>query len=141
MLFFSLRNIFVKNDRSILGEIGFTHEIANYNEDLDDNFLYYPNEYFDEKPIIENSFDIWSLGCVFYEITTGKKAFDRKVDILENNLPSLSRLTNENCLMEIIRDMLQIDKNNRIKICDVLKFLNPNIKKFKADTLNNIKCI
>ncbi len=63
-----------------LGEIGFKHEIDLFRKD-DNNagILYYPNEYFNELEEdieqISSSFDIWSLGVVFWEILTKQKLF------------------------------------------------------------------
>ena len=53
----NINNIYVKDDkRLVLGEIGFTPLIPN-------NYsVYNSNECFDKRS------DIWSLGCVFYEI-------------------------------------------------------------------------
>ena len=73
------RNIFAKGEqRVILGEIGFKHEIDLFRNDSrhSENILYYPNEYFNEEiDKIALSFDIWSLGVVFWEILTQKKLF------------------------------------------------------------------
>ncbi len=83
------RNIFALGDkRVILGEIGFKHEIDLFRNDyLKDaqNTLYYPPEYFNElKEDIEKislSFDIWSLGVVFWEILTQQKLFTNQSEI------------------------------------------------------------
>ncbi len=68
----------------ILGEIGFKHEIDLFRKDSKnaENILYYPNEYFNENiEQISLSFDIWSLGVVFWEILTQKKLFTKQRDI------------------------------------------------------------
>jgi serine/threonine protein kinase len=83
------RNIFALGfKRVILGEIGFKHEIDLFrNDDLKDlqNILYYPPEYFYElKEDIEKislSFDIWSLGVVFWEILTQERLFTNQREI------------------------------------------------------------
>ena len=70
--------------RVILGEIGFKHEIDLFRNDPDnyENILFYPNEYFNEDiDKISLSFDIWSLGVVFWEILTQKKLFTKQRDI------------------------------------------------------------
>jgi hypothetical protein len=83
------RNIFTKGEnRVILGEIGFKHEIDLFRKDpkYSKNILYYPNEYFNED--IDNislSFDIWSLGVVYWEILTQKKLFTKQSDIQDDS--------------------------------------------------------
>ena len=82
--FYSKSNIYLKNEkRVILGEIGFKHEIDLFRNELDnENILYYPNEYFYEDiGKITLSFDIWSLGVVFWEILNQKKLFKSHKEI------------------------------------------------------------
>ena len=67
-----------------MGEIGFKHEIDLFRDVFEnsDNILYYPNEYFNEDiDKISLSFDIWSLGVVFWEILTQKKLFTNQSEI------------------------------------------------------------
>ena len=83
------RNIFAKGEqRVILGEIGFKHEIDLFRNDSrhSENILYYPNEYFNENiDKIALSFDIWSLGVVFWEILTQEKLFKNQSEIKDEN--------------------------------------------------------
>jgi len=85
--FYSKSNIYLKNEkRVILGEIGFKHEIDLFRNELDnENILYYPNEYFNEKDFekISLSFDIWSLGVVFWEILNQKKLFKSHIELVD----------------------------------------------------------
>ena len=86
------RNIFAKGEqRVILGEIGFKHEIDLFRNDSrhSENILYYPNEYFNEDiDKISLSFDIWSLGVVFWEILTQEKLFKNQSEIKEEHFIS-----------------------------------------------------
>ena len=80
----------MKNEkRVILGEIGFKHEVDLFRNDPDNygNILYYPNEYFNQEDFekISLSFDIWSLGVVFWEILNQKKLFTDRSQILDEN--------------------------------------------------------
>jgi hypothetical protein len=74
-----------------LGEIGFKHEIDLFRNESrhSNNILYYPNEYFNELngdiDKIALSFDIWSLGVVFWEILTQKKLFTNQSEIKDQN--------------------------------------------------------
>ena len=106
-----------------MGEIGFSHELTNYKEETDERYLYYPIEYYDEKPVIDDCFDIWSLGCVFHEICTGDKVFNDKLQIIENKLPTLSHSKFDHSLMTIIEEMLQMDRKDRPNSKFILKFL------------------
>ena len=87
--FYSKSNIYLKNEkRVILGEIGFKHEIDLFRNDPDnyENILYYANEYFNEDiDKISLSFDIWSLGVVFWEILNQKKLFKSQKDIVDKD--------------------------------------------------------
>ena len=86
--FYSKSNIYLKNEkRVILGEIGFKHEIDLFGKNVDnENILYYPNEYFNEEiDKISLSFDIWSLGVVFWEILTQEKLFKNQSEIKDEH--------------------------------------------------------
>ena len=97
--FYSKSNIYLKNEkRVILGEIGFKHEVDLFRNELDnENILYYPNEYFNEEDFdkISLSFDIWSLGVVFWEILNQKKLFTYPSQILDENFITKIKSTNE----------------------------------------------
>jgi hypothetical protein len=96
----------LKNEkRVILGEIGFKHEIDLFRNDPDnyENILYYPNEYFNEKDFdkISLSFDIWSLGVVFWEILNQKKLFSDPNQIIDEKSIQKLNFSNE-CKEELI---------------------------------------
>ena len=78
----------MKNEkRVILGEIGFRHEVDLFRNDPENykNILYYPNEYFNGEDFdkISLSFDIWSLGVVFWEILNQKKVFKSHIELVD----------------------------------------------------------
>ena len=97
--FYSKSNIYLKNEkRVILGEIGFKHEVDLFRNELDnENILYYPNEYFNEEDFdkISLSFDIWSLGVVFWEILNQKKLFTDRSQIINENFITSKNWTNK----------------------------------------------
>ena len=70
------------------------------------------------------SFDIWSLGCVFFEIFTGIQAFTNKEEIIENKIPPLnySMFHNDNMII-IIQEMLQLKRQDRPLSRLIFKFL------------------
>ena len=82
------RNIYVKNNRLVLGEVGLSAQIIDFNEDNEQNLLYYPLEYFEENfNEFKINFDIWSLGCVLFEILNDSKLFKDKNQVKNKNLP------------------------------------------------------
>ncbi len=54
------QNIFVKNDRLILGEIGFKTQLANYmaKENVEEYLFYYPNKFLNDKGFEDLKSDI-----------------------------------------------------------------------------------
>ena len=102
--FYYKSNIYSKGEkRVILGEIGFKHEVDLFRNDIENykNALYYPNEYFNED--IENislSFDIWSLGVVFWEILTKKKLFQSHKDIINKDFLKKIKNASNKCKHE-----------------------------------------
>jgi len=53
-----LRNLFIKNNRLLLGEIGISFETLSNSNEI--NILYYPAEYFDKNfKTFEKNFDVW----------------------------------------------------------------------------------
>jgi hypothetical protein len=54
------QNIFVKNDRLILGEIGFKTQLANYmaKENAEEYSFYYPNKFLNDKGFEDLKSDI-----------------------------------------------------------------------------------
>lgn len=120
-------NIYVRNGRLILGQLGFTCEVLEETNNLD----YYPYEYHVNKEI-DLSTDIFSLGCLFYEIITNKKAFNSVDEIIERK--SVNRIVGSGStnLDEMIYKMLDHDKTKRPKIRKILKFLNEISKNIKS---------
>ncbi|CAK70662.1 unnamed protein product (macronuclear) [Paramecium tetraurelia] len=97
------------------------------------------------KEILNNetyskSIDVWALGCIWYEILTGKTFIEgnnvqqiilyingvSQVEI-DFKIDQLKRIQNEQ--KEILKQMICIDKNKRISLDDAIKKLNEFFKK------------
>ena len=69
-----------------------------------------------DSPIYTNKVDIWALGCIAFEIFTGRKRFgsDWEVQNLAQSMPSISKLIPieadvENSMIKLIEAMLRVD--------------------------------
>ena len=89
--------------------------------------------------------DIWSLGCICYELLRAKKVFDsdeyddlvEKITIGEYKLPK----TVSQEYISFLNAMLKFDGKNRKTAKELLQydFLTKNVKDFKKRNENNIK--
>ena len=94
-----------------------------------------------EKPYNQKS-DIWSLGCILYEIVTLRHAFDASsmkglvVKILRGTYPSIPSAYSQN-LKELIDEMLQKDAKNRPSVKKILEkeFLSSRISQLLSQTV------
>lgn len=94
-----------------------------------------------EKPYNQKS-DIWSLGCILYEMVTLKHAFDASsmkglvVKILRGNYPSIPSCYSQN-MRELIDEMLEKDPHKRPSIKKVLEkeFLSSRISQLLSQTV------
>lgn len=94
-----------------------------------------------EKPYNQKS-DIWSLGCILYEIVTLRHAFDASsmkglvVKILRGTYPSIPSCYSQN-LRDLIDEMLQKDPHKRPSIKRILEkdFLSSRISQLLSQTV------
>jgi len=76
------------------------------------------------KPYNQKS-DIWALGCVLYELTTLKRAFEAQtlpaliLRIMRGTFAPISEHYSDN-LRQLILDMLHLDPNKRPTICQIM---------------------
>jgi len=86
--------------------------------------------------------DIWSLGCVLYEMTTLKHAFDARdmcalvMKIIKGDYPPIPEHYSDN-LRNLIADMLNKDAAQRPSIISILQlpFIMESMKSFLATTM------
>lgn len=94
-----------------------------------------------EKPYNQKS-DIWSLGCILYEITTLRHAFDSSnmkglvLKILRGNYPPIPEIYSDN-LRSLLSEMLQRDPQQRPSIKRILEkeFLSSRIAALLSHTV------
>ena len=94
-----------------------------------------------EKPYNQKS-DIWSLGCILYEMVTLRHAFDASsmkglvVKILRGTYPSIPSCYSQN-LRDLIDEMLEKDPHKRPSIKKILEkeFLSSRISQLLSQTV------
>lgn len=76
----------------------------------------------DGKPTYTNKVDIWSMGCILYELATGTRAFNNDWVVVEHRYEGKSKAViindtfdanSKNIITEIIVEMLQIQPSAR----------------------------
>lgn len=94
-----------------------------------------------EQPYNQKS-DIWSLGCILYEMVTLRHAFDSSnmkglvVKILKGTYPAIPSCYSQN-LKELIEEMLQKDPHKRPSVKKILEkeFLSSRISHLLSQTV------
>lgn len=147
---FDLRNMFLckgQIDKVKLGFIGLFED--NIPTKAVDGFCYMPYEVLEgyvqgEPPKLNSRTDLWGIGCVLYEMLTGKHAFYGLDNIgllkhikrrIERGLELPEFVSDE--AKELIRGLLQIDPNKRTGWSGLLQ--SKLINKYVPDFANKIK--
>jgi len=147
------QNILVKNKELKIGDFGLAKRIQKdrCHSICAVTLWYRPIEILLGDCRYNETIDVWSCACVFYEIDTKKRLFagDSEIHTLmkiyltlgnptNENIPNLSLLPNYNPDIKIKKDMLPLpplylrmlnyDKNKRITASEVCNVLNAGIK-------------
>lgn len=128
------QNIFLSEDKLFLGDFGISKTLENTRE-LANTYIgtpyYMSPELFNYKPYSYKS-DIWSLGCVLYEICNLRHAFNAQtinglaIKILKGNYAPVSTYYSKE-LRDLISSLLVIDPKQRPSIRKIVQM--PFVKK------------
>jgi NIMA (never in mitosis gene a)-related kinase len=141
------QNIFLTSKGEIkIGDFGIARVLQStydYAQTAIGTPYYLSPEICQEKPYNQKS-DIWSLGCILYEIVTLKHAFDATsmkalvFKILRGTYPEIPKIYSPE-LRDLIGEMLTKEPSKRPSIKKILEkdFLASRIPKLVANTLNN----
>eukprot|EP01135_Chromosphaera_perkinsii_P000738 Nk52_evm26s151 gene=Nk52_evmTU26s151 len=140
------QNIFLSNNDIIkLGDFGIARVLKNTMEQARTCIgtpYYLSPELCENKPY-NNKSDIWSLGCVLYEITTLRHAFESGnmkglvLKILRGSYPPIPRQYSKD-LGQLIADCFMRDPKKRPSINKILQrpFIKKRIGQFLSETLH-----
>ena len=141
------QNIFLTSKGEIkIGDFGIARVLQStydYAQTAIGTPYYLSPEICQEKPYNQKS-DIWSLGCILYEIITLKHAFDATsmkalvFKILRGTYPEIPKMYSQE-LRDLIAEMLTKEPEKRPSIKKILEkdFLASRIPKLVSNTLNN----
>ncbi|KAL4511939.1 hypothetical protein ABPG72_012784 [Tetrahymena utriculariae] len=134
------QNIFLTKSKQIkIGDFGIAKVLQNTCEMAKTAIgtpYYLSPEICQQKPYNQKT-DIWSLGCILYELCTLRHAFDAKhqqglvLKILKGNYPSIPNCYSPQ-LSDLIGEMLQRHPAKRPSVKKILE------KQFLANTINKI---
>lgn len=137
------QNIFLTADNRIkIGDFGIARVLQNtldYAKTVVGTPYFMSPELVQEKPY-NNKSDIWSVGCVMYELLTHKHAFDAEnmkglvVKILRGLYPPISGTYSAE-LRRLVDMMLERDPRKRPSASSLLRksFLRPTLRKFMSE--------
>jgi len=110
---------------------------------------YFAPEFFgSDQPLYNNKMDIWSMGCILYEFSVGKRAFRNDFATLEYKttgvLPAitLDEYFSEQCkkaVTESITMMLRVDANSRPTATNLIEEFSRNFEFTLTRTFDNVQ--
>jgi len=139
------QNIFLRYERIQLGDFGIA-KMLDSTQDIATTCIgtpyYMAPEVFKSKPYSYKS-DIWSLGCILYEMCNLRRAFDAQninalaIKILKGAFPMIIG-TYSKQLRDLIESMLKVNPNKRPTIVELLNkpFIKKRVEKYIIDTFN-----
>ena len=119
-------NIFMnKNNEIKIGDFGISKELNSYKKYTKTNkkqgTLYYTSPEILNEGIYNDKADIWSLGCIIYEL------FHLSTHFLDNMMQDIKQIDNQiynQKWQDLIDSILQIDYNNRPVINYIVDFIS-----------------
>lgn len=139
------QNIFLRFERIQLGDFGIA-KMLDSTQDIATTCIgtpyYMAPEVFKSKPYSYKS-DIWSLGCILYEMCNLRRAFDAQninalaIKILKGTFPMIIA-TYSKQLRDLIYSMLKVNPNKRPTIVELLNkpFIKKRVDKYIIETFN-----